>query len=78
MVFKALNDRAPQYLTERFSRNSQSSVHNLRNTSSDLQLPLMKIATGQRCFSFRGAKYWNSLSVESKQAVNLVSFKASI
>ena len=78
MVFKALNDRAPQYLTELFSRNSHRSVHNLRNTSNDLKLPLMKPATGQRCFSFRGAKYWNGLSVESKQAVDLVSFKASI
>ena len=48
MVFKALNDRAPQYLTELFSRNSQSSVHKLRNTSNDLKLPLMKTATGQR------------------------------
>ena len=78
MVFNALNDRAQQYLTELFSRNSQSSVHNLRNTSNGLKLPLMKTATGQRCFSFRGAKYWNSLSVESEQAVNLVSFKPSI
>ena len=78
MVFKALNGRAPQYLTELFSRNSQSSVHNLRNTSNELKLPLMKTATGQRCFSFRGVKSWNSLSVESKIAVNLVSFKASI
>ena len=77
MVFKALNGYAPQYLTELFSRNSQNSVHNLRNTSNDLKLPLMKTATGQRCFSFRGAKYWNSLSVESKKAVNLASFKAS-
>ena len=50
MVFKALNGRAPRYLTELFSRNSQSSVHNLRKTSNDLKLPLMKTAIGQRCF----------------------------
>ena len=67
MVFKALNGRAPQYLTELFSRNSQSSVHNLQNTANDLKLPLMKTVTGQRCFSFRGVKSWNSLSVESKK-----------
>ena len=67
MVFKALNGRGLQYLTELFSRNSQSSVHKLRNTSNDLKLPLMKTATGQRCFSFRGVKSWNSLSVESKK-----------
>ena len=64
--------------TDRHSRNSQSSVHNLRNTSNDLKLSLIKSATGQRYFSFRGVKSWNSLSVESKKAVNLVSFEASI
>ena len=77
-LFKALNGRAPQYLTELFSRNSQRSLHILRNTSTDLKLPLFKTASGQKCFSFRGVKYWNSLSAESKQAVTLHSFKASI
>ena len=77
-VFKALNGLAPQYLTELFSRNSQRSLHILRNTSTDLKLPLFKTANGQKCFSFRGVKYWNSLSAESKQAVTLHSFKASI
>ena len=48
MVFKALNGRAPQYLTELFSRNLQSSVHNLRKTSNDLKLPLMKDVFIQR------------------------------
>ena len=77
-VFKALNGLAPQYLTELFSRNSQISLHILRNTSTDLKLPLFKTANGRKCFSFRGVKYWNSLSAESKQAVRLHSFKASI
>ena len=65
MVFKVLNGRAPQYLTENFLEKLA-------------KLPLMETATGQRYSSFRGEKYWNSLSVESKQAVNVVSFKASI
>ena len=41
-VFKAVNGLAPQYLTELFSRNSQRSLHILRNTSTDLKLPLFK------------------------------------
>ena len=32
---------APQYQTEIFSRNSQGSLHILRNTSMDLKLPLL-------------------------------------
>ena len=61
-VFKALNGLAPQYLTELFSRNSQRSLHILQNTSTDLKLPLFKTANGQKCVSFRGVKYWKSLS----------------
>ena len=77
-VFKALNGLAPQYLTELFSRNSQRSLHTLRNTSADLKLPLFKTANGQKRFSFRGVKYWNSVSAVSKEAVTLHSFKGSI
>ena len=77
-VFKPLNGLAPQCLTELFSRNSQRSLHILRNTSTDLKLPLFKAANGQKCFSFRGVKYWNSLTAESKQPVTLHNFKASI
>ena len=77
-VFKAINGLAPRHLTELLSRNSQRFLHILRNTSTDLKLPFFKTTNGQKCFSFRGVKYWNSLSAESKQAVRLHSFKASI
>ncbi len=56
MVLKSLNGLAPPYLKELFVRNSYESLHTLRNTSTDLRLPLMKTANGQKCFSFRGAK----------------------
>ena len=77
-VFKALDGLAPQYLTELFSRNSQRFLHILRNASTDMKLLLFKTANSQKCFSFRGVKYWNGLSAESKQAVTLHNFKASI
>ena len=75
LVFKGLNGLAPQYLTERLSRNSQGSLHTLRNASTDLKPPLYKTVNGQKCFSLRGVKYWNSASAESKEAVTLYSFK---
>ena len=43
-----------------------------RNTVTDLKLPRKNSATEQKCFSYRGAKLWNSLSAESKQASSLV------
>ena len=78
MVFKSLNELAPQYLSSLFKRNSQCSTRCLRNTETDLRVPKKTSANGQKCFSFRGAKLWNSLSAESKQASSLNSFKKSV
>ena len=78
MVFKYLNELAPQYLCELFTRNSSCSSYSLRNTGTDHKLPLKRSANGQRCFSYRGVKLWNSLSAESKQATSLYSFKKTI
>ena len=36
-VFKSLNDLAPQYLCNLFTKNSACSSHNLRNTETDLR-----------------------------------------
>ena len=78
MVFKSLNEMAPQYLCDLFIRNSTCSVKSLRSTGTDMRLPLRKSTIGQRCFSFRGAKLWNGLSAGSKQATSLYTFKTSI
>ena len=47
-------------------------------TETDLRLPKKRSANGQKCFSFRGAKIWNSLPAESKTASSLNSFKKLI
>ena len=71
MVFKSLKELAPQYLCNLFTKNSECSSRSLRNTETDLRLPKKKSANGQKCFSFRGAKLWNSLPAESKMALIL-------
>ena len=78
MVFKSLNDLAPQYLCNLFIKNSACSSRILRNTETDLRLLKKRSANGQKCFSFRGAKLWNSLPAESKTVSSLGSFKKSI
>ena len=75
MAFKSLNDLAPQYLCDLFTGNSLCSSYSLRNTGTDLRLPMKKSTNGQKCFSYRGAKLWNSLSSESKQASSLYGFR---
>ena len=78
MVFKSLHELAPEYLRCLFTSNSQFASHNLRNTATDLKLPKKKSTNGQKCFSYRGAKLWNSLPAESKQASSLSRFKSSL
>ena len=45
MVFNSLNGLAPQYLSRLFTRNSACSSRILRNTNTDLRLPLKKQRT---------------------------------
>ena len=78
MVCKSINDLAPTYLTEMFSRLSDTHKRELRNTRSDLEIPMRKSAYGQKCFSYKGAKMWNCLSLESKLSPTLKTFKKSI
>ena len=76
MVFKSLNDFGPQYMYNMFTKNSNLSERNLRNTTTDLRLPLRKSTAGQKRFSYRGAKMWNSLSTECKESKSLRAFKS--
>ena len=78
MVYKSINGLAPQYMSNLFTRNSTRSSRNLRNTKTDLKLPKKTTANGQKCFSYRGAKLWNSLSAEIKQAPSIAVFKQNI
>ena len=78
MVYKSLHKLAPQYLCDLFTRNSVGCSRNLRNTATDLRLPMKNSQNGQKCFSYRGARLWNGLSAESKTAPSLNVFKQSI
>ena len=49
-----------------------------RAPSTDLRLPLKKSSNGQKSFSYRGAKLWNSHSAESKQASSLYSLNQNL
>ena len=75
VTFKSLRNLAPRYLCELFNKNSSCSSRNLCNTNTDVRLPKKNTAQGQKAFSFRGAKIWNSLSTETKLAPSLYQFK---
>ena len=78
MVFESLSELAPQNLCDLFTGYSSLSSYSLRDVGTDLWLPMITSANGQKSFSNRGATLWNSLSAESKQATSLYNFKETI
>ena len=62
MVYRSINNDAPTYLSSLFEMLSENTIRELRNTKTDLKLPLLKTSSGQKCFSYRGARLWNNLS----------------
>ena len=74
MAYKSINDLAPDYQLQMFTKNSACSRKNLRNTATDLQIPLVKTCSGQRTFSYRGARVWNHLDLEVKRTSSFKAF----
>ena len=74
-MYKSLNGLVPEYLSDLFVKNSTRNVRKLRNTETDLSLPLRKTNNGQKAISFRGPKLWNHLELDVKQAPSLATFK---
>ena len=78
IVYKSINGLAPQYLRNLFNRNSFDNAYSLRNTTTDLKIPKKMSNNGQKSFSYRGAKLWNSLPAEAKRSPSVCAFKSSI
>ena len=76
ITFNSVNNLVSHYLIDLFTRNSHSSSHNLRNTDSDVQIPKKRTSNGQKSFSYRGAKVWNSLPRQTNQASSISRFKS--
>ena len=75
MVHKSINNEAPNYLTSLFERLPQNTIRELRNTNTDLKLPLLKTSSGRKCFSYRGARICNNLSAYAKNEQAQIKFK---
>ena len=75
LMYKSLNEFAPECVQNLFTRCSDSNGRVFRSTDIDLKLPLLKTSAGQKSISYRGARLWNSLSRETKVAPSLNAFK---
>ena len=61
MMYKSLNNSAPDYMSDLFNKVSESHSGNLRSVSNDLlSIPLSKTRYYDRSFAIQGAKQWNT------------------
>ena len=77
-MFKVFNNNCLTYLREQFHRTSEIHDYNLRGSSYDLQLPLLKKKFLKYSLSYWGAMAWNQLSNTTREMGDLPSFKLAI
>ena len=78
MVYKSINNLAPKYICNVFTKASSRDIITLRNSELDLYVPFMNTKNGQKSFSYRGAQLWNGLKSTTKNAPSLFAFKCAI
>ena len=73
MMYKTMNDLAPEYLQSLFSQ--RHSAYNLRNSEGKLNLPKPSTTYLKRSFSYSGSLLWNNLpsSLENAASVDHLS-----
>ena len=78
MVYKAINNQAPEYLSVLFNRVSVMTGRTIRNANINLRPPRLNTTLAHNCFAHRGALLWNNLPTEIKSAKSFESFKNSL
>ena len=76
--YKSLNSFAPNHLRKLFAKCSDEGERFLPSSETDLKIPFLKRARGQRAFPYRGVKLWNSLERATKLAPSLKTFKEQL
>ena len=68
------NGDATSYMSDIFTKVNVSTTRSLRNSDYDLRVPFLGTTTGQRYFSYQGAKLWNGFSKATKNTSTLKTF----
>ena len=75
LTYKSLNLVAPDYLRKMFFKCSKTRKRVLRSSDTDLKIPVLNTISDQKAFSYRGARLWNGLEMQTKQSASLKTFK---
>ena len=73
MVYKYLNSLAPRYLSDLFVRLSGVHPRGLRNSKTDLAMPMLRTGNGQKSFAYRGPS-----DFDTKMAPSINAFRSKL
>ena len=79
VVYKAINDLAPEYISDIFTKVSGLHTRNLRSADNDfLRAPSSKTSFYENSFTVSAAKQWNELPRDIRNSSSLNSFKNAL
>ena len=79
MVYKALNHMSPEYITDLFTKVSETHNRSTRSVDNDLlHIPSFKTSLFENSFSVSAARLWNTVPLDIRMASSLEAFKHSI
>ena len=73
-IILLLDGMEQDYLHGRFQYRAKTNQRDTRQ-NNDLTLPRYRLATGQKTFTYRGAKLYNSIAKDIRDAGNLNVFQ---
>ena len=77
LVYKCLNNLAPNYLLSNFQRSREYHTYNTR-CKDFLRLPRAKTTKYQGSFRINGARTWNALPPQIRKNNSISAFKAKL
>ena len=78
IMYKTLNEFAPEYLSCLFTQRHDVNDYNLRNLEGRLSLPKPNTNYLKRSFCYSGACLWNNLPQHLKSVGSIGQFKRGI
>ena len=79
MMYKILNNMAPDYLRQLFYNVSETHERALRSADNELlTTPLCRITYYEKSFTVTGAREWNSLPLNLRKLPTIQSFKTAV
>lgn len=79
MVYKSLNNKAPEYISSLLSFVSEHHARQTRSSANNaLHIPRSKTTYFDKAFSVFGPKIWNSLPIAVRECTSVNSFKRKL